>query len=128
MDTRSRHCTSPEIWGGIECTINRVKDSYFDQLEYGGHYDRQEDLDLIAGLGVKALRFPILWERHQPGKDAKIDWTWTESRLLQLQSLNIKPIAGLIHHGSGPEYTSLISDNFADGLKDYALNVATKFP
>ena len=38
MDTKSHYC-NPEIWGGIECTINRVKDSYFDQLEYSGHYD-----------------------------------------------------------------------------------------
>ena len=26
--------TKLELWGGIECTINRVKDNYFDQLEY----------------------------------------------------------------------------------------------
>src|SRR6185312_15456718 len=27
-----------EVWGGIECTINRVNDQYFDQLGYAGHY------------------------------------------------------------------------------------------
>jgi dTDP-4-dehydrorhamnose reductase len=128
MDTRSRYCSSPEIWGGIECTINRVENSFFDQLEYCGHYQREGDIPLIAELGIKAMRIPILWERHQPVKSEDIDWSWTENRLLQLQRHNIQPIAGLIHHGSGPEYTSLIEDNFAEGLKEYALAVATKFP
>jgi len=127
MGTRSNYC-SPEIWGGIECTINRVEDSYFDQLEYAGHYQRYDDIKIIAELGIKAMRFPILWERHQRQKDLNIDWSWTESRMLELQSNNITPIAGLVHHGSGPEYTSLISENFAEELQAYALKVATKFP
>jgi dTDP-4-dehydrorhamnose reductase len=128
MDTRSPYCSSPEIWGGIECTINRVNNSYFDQLEYAGHYQRPGDLSKIAELGIKAIRFPILWERHQPVKNAAIDWSWTEARLLQLKQQNIKVIAGLIHHGSGPAYTGLINDDFAEGLRDYALEVAKKFP
>src|SRR5829696_1561625 len=114
MDTRSQHCSSPEIWGGIECTINRVNDSYFDQLEYGGHYQRQNNIDAVAELGIKAMRIPILWERHQPSENAAIDWSWIEDRLMQLKRHNIKPIAGLVHHGSGPAFTSLIDDNFAE--------------
>jgi dTDP-4-dehydrorhamnose reductase len=51
-----------EIWGGIECTYNRVSDSYFDQLQYSGHYQRNEDIDLFAALGIKRMRYPILWE------------------------------------------------------------------
>ncbi|MBC7829187.1 MAG: SDR family oxidoreductase [Chitinophagaceae bacterium] len=127
MDTRSHYC-NPEIWGGIECTINRVSDSYFDQLEYSGSYQRTDDIQLLAGLGIKALRFPILWERHQPDRDRDIDWAWTETRLLEMHTNHIRPIAGLIHHGSGPSFTSLINDRFADDLQSYALRVATKFP
>ena len=26
-----------DIWGGIECTVNRVGDAYFDQLAMSGH-------------------------------------------------------------------------------------------
>ena len=50
-----------EVWGGLECTINRVGDNYFDQLEYSGHYNRISDLDLIAGLGIEMLRYPVIW-------------------------------------------------------------------
>ena len=127
MDTRSHYC-NPEIWGGFECTINRVKSSYFDQLEYSGHYNRPEDIQAIASLGIKAMRFPILWERHEAVKDVEIDWSWTQERLEQLKIHRITPIAGLIHHGSGPAYTSLIDDSFAGELQQYALKVASKFP
>jgi len=31
------HDSELELWGGIECTINRVDDQFFDQLQYSGH-------------------------------------------------------------------------------------------
>ena len=31
-----------EMWGGIECTVNRVGELYLDQLERGGHGDEGE--------------------------------------------------------------------------------------
>ena len=122
------NCSNPELWGGIECTINRINDSYFDQLEYANHYQRENDLSLIAGLGIKTLRYPILWERHQPAPDTQIDWGWTEKQLTILTKNNIRPIAGLVHHGSGPLYTNLLDEKFSDGLAEYAEKVATKFP
>ena len=117
-----------EIWGGVECTINRVGDNFRDQLDYTGHYTRENDIDLFAGLGFKAFRFPIIWEKHQPARDAVIDWNWTEKQLTKLQQYNITPIAGLVHHGSGPAFTSLIDDNFPSLLAEYAGKVAEKFP
>src|SRR3954447_1917599 len=95
-----------QIWGGIECTINRVKDEYYDQLEYSGHYQRENDIDLIASLGVKMLRYPVLWEKHQKERDQEIDWSVAEKSLNRLRELNITPIAGLVHHGSGPAYVN----------------------
>lgn len=127
MEKNTFYC-KPEIWGGVECTINRVKDEFRDQLEFSGYYTRENDIDLFAGLGIKAFRFPILWERHQPAIDTVIDWGWAESQLAKLQSYNITPIAGLVHHGSGPAFTSLIDDNFPSLLADYAGKVAEKFP
>lgn len=117
-----------EIWGGIECTINRIKDSYLDQLEYANHYNRKDDLQLIGDLGIKALRYPILWERHQPEIDTTINWSWIEGQLQTLKDLGINPIAGLVHHGSGPLFTNLLDENFATKLAAYAQKVATKFP
>lgn len=51
-----------EVWAGVECTVNRVQDQYFDQLQRNGHAMRCDDLELFAELGIKALRYPILWK------------------------------------------------------------------
>ncbi|MBV9469230.1 MAG: sugar nucleotide-binding protein, partial [Abitibacteriaceae bacterium] len=117
-----------ELWGGVECTFNRVGDVYFDQLERSGHATRLEDLDLFAELGIKAMRYPILWERHAPQQPDAIDWVWADERLGRLRELNIKPIAGLLHHGNGPRYTNLLDPNFPSGLAGFALSVARRYP
>src|SRR5947209_5360828 len=89
-----------ELWGGLECTVNRVGDRYFSQLERNGHSVRITDLDLFAGLGIRALRYPVLWELLQPEPDGEIDWSWTDERLNRLRELGVRPIVGLVHHGS----------------------------
>ncbi|HEU0064436.1 MAG TPA: family 1 glycosylhydrolase [Flavisolibacter sp.] len=119
---------NPEIWGGIECTINRVKNNFFDQTEYSGHYNRPEDLDAIAALNIKKIRYPVLWEKHQPRIDSIIDWSWTEKQLGALRGKNIEIIAGLVHHGSGPFFTNLADPHFPELLAAYAKKVAEKFP
>jgi DNA polymerase-4 len=45
----------PELWAGFECTLNRVGDAQHDQLELIGHYDRLDDLDRLAELGVRTI-------------------------------------------------------------------------
>jgi dTDP-4-dehydrorhamnose reductase len=117
-----------ELWGGIECTINRVQDLYMDQLTYSGHYNRNEDIEQIAGLGIKKLRYPVLWEKHKPEQNIPIDWSHTEARLLELKQRGVEPIAGLVHHGSGPAYVHMSDESFATGLAEYAGQVAEKFP
>ena len=65
-----------ELWGGIECTINRVNDVFFDQLQYSGHYNRPTDIDLLANTGIQKVRYPVLWEKHQPEKNTVNEWTY----------------------------------------------------
>ncbi len=64
--TRAPEAPALEMWGGVECTVNRVGDSYFDQTERCGHASRIDDLDRIAELGIRTLRYPVLWERTAP--------------------------------------------------------------
>ncbi|KAA9038768.1 sugar nucleotide-binding protein [Ginsengibacter hankyongi] len=118
----------PEIWGGIECTINRVENKYRDQLEYAGHYTRGADIKNIAALGIKALRYPVLWERHHSTGAVKDKWNWVRNQLETIRGHNITPIAGLVHHGSGPRFTALNDNNFAEHLAKYAGEVANQFP
>ena len=117
-----------ELWGGIECTVNRVGDRYLDQTVLNGHQARDGDLDLFAGLGLNALRYPVLWERTAPDPAKAPDWSWPDARLARLRSLGIRPIVGLVHHGSGPAHTHLLDDGFARGLGEYAGQVAARYP
>ncbi|XHX79062.1 MAG: family 1 glycosylhydrolase [Stenomitos frigidus ULC029] len=117
-----------ELWGGIECTVNRVGDRYFEQLERNGHATRIEDLDRFAALGIQAIRYPILWEQIAPDGLERADWSWADERLAYLDALGIRPIGGLIHHGSGPRHTSLIDPAFPEQLAEYARAVAQRYP
>ena len=126
-DIDYQYC-NPEVWGGIECTINRVNDVFRDQLLYSGHYTRPGDIERFAELGIKKLRYPILWEHHQSKSNKVIDWSWTEKQLHAIRRKHIKPIAGLVHHGSGPAFTNLTDSEFPNKLALYAKAVAKKFP
>jgi dTDP-4-dehydrorhamnose reductase len=123
-----RTSTALELWGGIECTRNRVGDSYFDQLEFSGHTRRPDDLDRVAELGIRTLRYPVLWERTAPHAPDRLDWAWADQRLERLRTLAIHPIVGFVHHGSGPVYTNLLDDSFATGVADFAGRLAARFP
>lgn len=118
----------PEVWGGLEGTINRVHERYFDQCDRNGHYTRDEDLDRFASLGIKALRYPVLWERIAPDGLRSADWTFPDRRLPRLRDLGVRPIVGLVHHGSGPRDTSLVDSKFPARVARYARAVAERYP
>ncbi|MBA4804710.1 MAG: hypothetical protein H2038_08685 [Brevundimonas sp.] len=116
-----------ELWGGHECTVNRVGDAWLDQTRLSGHQERPGDLDRFARLGLKALRYPLLWERTEvePGR---FDWSWADERLGRMRALDLRPVAGLVHHGSGPAWTDLLDPGFAPGLARYAAAAARRYP
>ena len=78
---------------------------------------------LFAQLGVTALRYPALWEDV-----ARRGWGWVEERLAMLRGLHIRPIVGLVHHGSGPPGTSLLDPAFAEKLAAHARAAAERLP
>lgn len=117
-----------ELWGGVECTFNRVGDRYFNQLEWNGHNHRLSDLDLFADIGFRALRYPVIWDALAPERPDVIDWSFPDERLTRLRELGIRPIAGLVHHGSGPRYANIATPDFAPGLAAFATRVAQRYP
>jgi dTDP-4-dehydrorhamnose reductase len=127
MDTNYQSCNL-EIWGGIECTINRIGESYRDQLHYAGHHTRENDIEEIAKLGISKLRYPLLWEAHEQEENQEIDWTRSTKQFEKIRDHGIVPIAGLIHHGSGPKFTSLTDPAFAEKFSRYTAKVARQFP
>jgi dTDP-4-dehydrorhamnose reductase len=116
------------IWGGIECTVHRLGNTFGSQLERSGHQQRLSDLELIADLGIRTLRYPVIWERIAPSGLEAADWSWTDERLAKLRELGITPIVGLLHHGSGPTNTSLLDPEFPKKFTAFAVAVAERYP
>jgi dTDP-4-dehydrorhamnose reductase len=116
------------MWGGVECTLCRVQDGYIDQLELTGHSHRSGDIDRIASLGVRALRYPVLWERVAPDGIAGADWSWADERLARIRAHGITPVLGLLHHGSGPRDTALNDPLLPRKFAAYATACAARYP
>jgi len=130
MTSRGHTMKRPELelWGGIECSVVRVGDDTRDQFRETGHHDRIEDLAAVADLGIRTLRYPVSWERVAPKDPATCNWSWHDARMSELQGLHIKPIVGLVHHGSGPAYTDLLDSQFPEKLAAFAARVAQRYP
>lgn len=118
-----------ELWAGIECTVNRVGDRYFEQMTRSGYHRRIDDLDRIAALGVRVLRHPFLWEHLQPDDPSEpLRFERTDPRAERMRALGVRPIAGLLHHGSGPRWTSLVDPALPERFAAFARRVAEHYP
>ncbi|CAA9506976.1 MAG: GH1 [uncultured Sphingomonadaceae bacterium] len=122
------HSSGLELWGGAECTIVRLGDTWRDQAIETGHKFRREDIDVMADLGISRVRFPIVWEAIAPDRPDEFDFEWADDRLAMLRERGIEVIGGLLHHGSGPHYTNLLDPEFPKKLGAYAARVAERYP
>jgi dTDP-4-dehydrorhamnose reductase len=125
---RARSRPTLELWAGLECTLNRVGDAQHDQLALTGHHDRPDDIDRLAELGIRTIRYPILWERFASRAHDDAAWRDLDARMDRMRALAIDPIIGLVHHGSGPFGTHLLDEGFAEGLAAFAGSVADRYP
>ena len=116
-----------QLWGGVECTVNRVGDRYFDQLTRSGHRHRLEDFDRFAALGLRKLRMPVLWESIARVPEGG-EWRWVDTAMARMRALRMEPIVGLVHHGSGPADTSLVDPAFPEKAARHARAVAERYP
>lgn len=114
-----------EMWAGTECIVNRAGNQFRDQVAMRGYGARPDDATRIADLGVRTVRWPILWERHR--HDPTV-WTQTARALAVFRNRGVRVIAGLVHHGSGPMGTDLFDPDFPSGLARFAAEVARRFP
>lgn len=118
-----------QLWGGIESSVVRVGDTWRDQVRETGHHARGvRDLDLLAALGLRTLRYPMLWERATPGQPGNCGWGWHDTQLGALRRHGVEVIAGLVHHGSGPRATSLLDPLFPERLAAHAGRAAARYP
>ncbi len=128
MNASDPRAEPPELWGGFECTVVRIGDRFRDQMALTCHHRRPEDLDAVAELGIRTLRYPVVWETISPEGPDEEDWSLHDARLGRLRDLGIRVIAGLVHHGSGPRRTNLLDPAFPQLLARHAERVARRYP
>ncbi len=91
----------PEIWASPEPTVARIdRTRTRDQLRETGHEARESDIALLASLGVRATRYPVLWEKVAPHHPHVRDYSWASRRLNALAERGVEPIVTLLHHGA----------------------------
>src|SRR5579872_2308316 len=99
-----------------------------DEYELTCHYRHfREDIELMAGLGVRVTRYGIPWYRINPGQ-GKWDWKWTDQALEYLLELGIEPIVDLVHYGV-PAWIegAFLNPDFPARMSEYATRVAERF-
>ena len=111
-----------ELWGGFECTLNRVADRFCEQLLPQERAARAQCLRMLPALGVKSFRYRIAWD------DLDTEGDHIAADIAALAQGSVNPIIGLLHHGSGPVGTDLLSPEFAQGLAAHAHRVVRRFP
>lgn len=128
---RGRLPETPELWVGPEASVVRVRDQRCDQLASTGFADDPAHLDRLAALGATRIRLPVLWERAETAPGVH-DWSWSDRFLGRLRDAPgpgpMRPVVGLVHHGSGPLHTDLLDPAFPARLAAYAGAVAARYP
>jgi dTDP-4-dehydrorhamnose reductase len=69
-----------------------------------------------------------LWEHVAPRSLGRLSFERSDRQLKRLRRLGVEPIVGLLHHGSGPRYTSLVDPEFPSKFSAYAVRVARRYP
>jgi hypothetical protein len=82
-----------------------------DVLETTEHTLRyNEDLDKLAGDGIRTFRCCIPWHRVEQSEGA-YDWSWLDLYMTAIRERGLNPIVDPLHHTSFPEW---LKDGFAD--------------
>lgn len=116
-----------ELWGGLEGSHVVVHNTLRDELALTGHLRRGgADIDRIAALGLRTMRVPVLWGAVDDG--GRLDFAAADERLGRMRALGMRPIVGLLHHGTGPAGLHPTRAGFVAAFAAYAEAVAVRYP
>lgn len=121
------------VWAvGIENTFvpqTRAGHRRLDEYELMDHYRLwREDIDRVADLGVKSLRYGIPWYRVNPAPGV-FDWSWTDEVLDYLvNTKGLTPIVDLMHYGT-PLWLDnhFVNASYPNRVAEYASAFAERY-
>lgn len=130
---QNRTAAAPIVWAvGFECTAipqSRPGHRPLDEYALTAH-DRhwRADLDRVASLGVRAIRYGVPWHRVNPAP-GRFDWSWIGPVLSHLvRDAGLTPILDLVHFGT-PEWLErgFLAPDYPARVAEYARAVAERF-
>lgn len=118
---------------GIEDTFigqpHRRTGRTLDEYELQQHYRFwRDDLERIASLGVRRMRYGIPWYRVNPAP-GRFDWSWTDQVIPYLvDDLGIEPIVDLMHYGC-PLWLeqAFVDPGYPELVAEYAASFAERY-
>lgn len=111
-------CSAPLVGGGLRQ----------DELRKTGHWDRyEEDFALIAGMGVRFVRYGIPFHAVDAGA-GPFDWDWTDRALQALRGAGLEPIADLLHFGIPQDLAGVGDRRLPERFERYAAAFAERYP
>jgi beta-glucosidase/6-phospho-beta-glucosidase/beta-galactosidase len=125
---------TPFIWAaGIENTAIAHPDPrtgrILDEFDLTEHYDRwEEDMALMADLGVSHARYGIPWHLVNP-RPGVFNWRWADRVLERLMAVHrIEPIVDLVHYGT-PVWIkrSFLDPDYPQRIAEYAAAFAGRY-
>jgi beta-glucosidase len=127
------HSATPFEWAvGIEDTFigqpSGRRARVLDEYALIDHYRRwRADLDLIASLGVRTIRYGVPWYRVNPAPGA-FDFTWTDAVFEHLDRRGLRPIIDLVHYGT-PLWLrhSFVDADYPDRVAEYATAMVERY-
>jgi beta-glucosidase len=99
-----------------------------DEYELIDHFRQwRTDLDLIASLGVRSIRYGVPWYRVNPAPGAW-NWSWTDGVFDHLGTLGIRPIVDLVHYGT-PLWLrrSFVDPDYPARVAEYAAAMVDRY-
>ena len=117
-----------EFLGGFESTYQPSFD--VDVAETTGHDRRwRADIDLLAGCGVRRLRYPVRWHRIERRR-GEFDWSGPDQVLGHLRDNGFRPVVDLLHFTSYPRWLrrGFADRRFPAAYLRYTEAFATRYP
>lgn len=117
---------------GEECSDPIVffggKNVRVDEIETTGHLERlTQDLQDVAGLGVKIWRYGMPWRRAEiaPGE---YDWSLWDRALGACSDTGLTPVVDLCHFGLPDHYPGFCDVTWVEGFIRYAEAFLDRYP